>query len=115
MTEVESKHDRPGYETGDVNTKKIIIFGLGFVIVLALILIGLYQLFTAETEKQVYESVLKPESVPLRELHAREDEILNSYKLLDPAKKVYQIPIARAMQLLAEEAARQQIQLNNKR
>ncbi len=115
MTNEEIKHSKPGYETGDVNVKKIVLYGLGFAIVLALILFGLYQLFTAETEKQIYESVLKPESVPLRDLRAREDEILNSYKLLDPAKQVYQIPIARAMQLMADEAARSRIQPIRKR
>jgi hypothetical protein len=109
MANTEIKDNKPGYETGDVNSKKIIIVGLASAIVLALILVGLYQLFIAETEKQVYESVLKPESIPLRDLRAREDETLNSYKLLDPAKQLYQIPIARAMQLLSEEAARQSI------
>lgn len=110
MTNTEIKDNKPGYETGEVNVKKIIVVGLLSAIVLAAILIGLYQLFIAQAEKQIYESVLKPESVPLRDLRAREDEILNSYKLLDPTKKIYQIPIARAMQLLADEAARTQIQ-----
>lgn len=115
MTNSKLKDSHPGYETGDVNVKKIILFGLGFAVILAIILVGLYQLFMAQTEKQIYESVLKPESVPLRDLRAREDEILNSYKLIDPAKKVYQIPIARAMQLLADEAARSRIQPIRKR
>jgi hypothetical protein len=109
MANAEIKDSKPGYETGDVNVRKIILVGLTSAIVLALILVGLYQLFIAETEKQVYESVLKPESIPLRDLRAREDETLNSYKLLDPAKQLYQIPIARAMQLLSEETARQNI------
>jgi hypothetical protein len=106
MTDIEKKNGESRYETSDVNAKKIIIVGLTSAIVLALILVGLYQLFIAETEKQVYESVLKPESIPLRDLRAREEEALNSYKLLDPGKQQYQIPIARAMQLLSEEAAR---------
>ena len=109
MTNTEIKDNKPGYDTGEVNVKKIIVVGLISAIVLAAILIGLYQFFIARAEKQIYESVLKPESVPLRDLRAREDEILNSYKLLDSTKKIYQIPIARAMQLLAEESARPQI------
>jgi len=114
MVDIEKKNGESGYETSDVNAKKIIIVGLTSAIVLALILVGLYQLFIAETEKQVYEAVLKPESIPLRDLRAREEETLNSYKLLDPAKQLYQIPIARAMQLLAEEAAHQNVAPNRR-
>lgn len=110
MLGTELKGNKPGFDTGEVSVKKILFVGLLSAFVLAVILIGLYQLFIAQAEKQIYESVLRPESVPLRDLRAREDEILNSYKLLDPTKKVYQIPISRAMQLLAEESARPRIQ-----
>ena len=106
MADIKNNNGEPGYETGDVNVKKILIVGFTGAVLLALILVGLYQYFIAETERQVYESVLKPESTALRELRAREDEELNSYKLIDSSKAIYQIPIARAMQLLTDQASK---------
>ena len=38
-------------------------------------------------EQMMYDYVLKPESAPLRDLRAREMEILTTYKLLDPVKE----------------------------
>jgi hypothetical protein len=56
----------------------------------------------------MYDYVLKPESAPLRDLRAREMETLTTYKVLDPVKSVYRIPISRAMELMADEAYQEQ-------
>jgi len=93
-----------GYERKDVNVGKIVLVVAvcaGFLIV-AIILLSDY--FTAVTEEQKYEVVLRPESAQLRELRAHEDETLNTYKILDSAKGVYRIPIDRAMKVMADEA-----------
>jgi hypothetical protein len=61
-------------------------------------------LFLSTSEELVDQTVYKPQSTAIRELRAREAEELNSYKLLDPNKKIYQIPIDRAIKLMADEA-----------
>jgi hypothetical protein len=93
-----------GYEKGDANPVKIIGYGLGGVVLIAIILVFVYQLFLSTSEELVDEVVLKPQSTAIRELRAREDKELNSYKLLDPEKKIYRIPIDRAIKLMADEA-----------
>lgn len=97
-----------GYEERDVNIGRIALIGIGCVIILAVSLFLVDQYFIITKEKDIQEVVLKPQSVTLRELRSREDEILNSYKLMDTSKGIYQIPISRAMDLLAQNAYRTQ-------
>lgn len=100
----------PGYETRDVAIGRIMIFTvLGIVgIVAALVIVT--QIFIQQTETEIYQSVLAPESSALRELRAREDEELNSYGIIDTTGTgVYRIPIERSMQLLADEAYRDRV------
>lgn len=92
-----------GYEKKDVNVAKIVGFTIAIIVFLAAVLIFLNEYFVYSKENLIYEEALKPGSKDLRELHAREDEELNSYKVLDARKGVYQIPIDRAMQVLADE------------
>lgn len=96
--------ETPGYETRDVNLVKVLVYGTLGIIVLVVLVVFALDFFTAAREEAVYEAVLKPESVPLRELRTRETEELNSYAVLDAKKGAYRIPIERAMTLLAEEA-----------
>lgn len=98
--------DDTGYEKRDVSAVKLIVLGGLGLIILTVILVFLYEYFTAASGKMVKEMVLKPQSVALRELWAREAEELNSYKLLDEEKGIYQIPVNRAMELMADEAYR---------
>ena len=49
--------------------------------------------------------MLAPESQALRDLRAREDEELHSYRYLDRDKETVRLPIERAMELMASEAA----------
>lgn len=97
-----------GYEKRDINLRATIIVGSIIVLLIAVFLIMLRSIFVLSSEKMVQDLVLRPESTPLRELRARETETLTSYKLLDAEKKVYRIPISRAMELMAEEAYRAQ-------
>jgi hypothetical protein len=108
MTDIPGNtHSDDGYEKKDINVTKVFLFvGLSAVFLLVAILF-LNNYFTSATEEQIYNAVLKPESVTLRELRAREDETLNSYKRLDSAKGIYQIPIERAMKVMADEAFRE--------
>ncbi len=94
------------YEKKDVNVSKIVGFTVAIIILLTAILIFMMEYFIYSREKMVYENVLKPESVELRELRAKEDRILHSYEVVDEEKGVYRIPIDRAMKIVADEAYR---------
>ncbi len=96
--------ENSGYEKRDINMNKIALYAVLSVLVVAVVLIFLLDYYTAVREEIVYEAVLKPISTDLRELKAREAEELGSYKLLDKEKGIYQIPIERAMMLMAEDA-----------
>ncbi len=96
--------ESPGYETRDLNVRSIFAVGLVSLALLIIALIVLGQIFILSKEKAIEDQVLKPVSSPLRELRSHEDEVLNSYKVLDPQKGVYQIPIQQAIQILANHA-----------
>jgi hypothetical protein len=98
--------ENTGYEKQDVNLTKVFFFGILGVVILTVIVLFALDYFTAAKEEAVYEAVLKPQSAPLRELRAREEEELNSYAVLDAQKGIYRIPIERAMELMANEAYR---------
>ena len=100
----ENVDNSQGYEKSDVAIRGLFLWGGGIVVALTVIILLLDGLFIATKEEQVYESELKPESVSLRELRAQESAALDSYKMIDPIHNVVQIPIDRAMQLLADEA-----------
>ena len=93
-----------GYDKSDVNVKKAVIVGISIVAFIVVSLIVINEYFLSYKEKLVFDLVLSPESATLRDIRAKEDEVLNSYKLLDSAKATYRIPIDRAMEILAEEA-----------
>jgi hypothetical protein len=95
-----------GYEKRDVAAGKLLLVTAAATIFVAVVVIGLLQLFSAESEQQVYDTVLAPESAVLRDLRAHEDDILNSYAVVDSTKGVYRIPVERAMKLIADEAFR---------
>lgn len=99
-----------GYDKREVNVRATILIGALIVFVIAVILIVLSDFFVLKKEQMMYDYVLKPESAPLRDLRAREMEVLTTYKLLDPVKGVYRIPLSRAMELMADEAYRDQQQ-----
>ena len=94
------------YERRDANPRKIMIATVSLLAVVVALIIGLTELFKMTVEEQVTEAVLKPPSVQLMDIVAKEQEVLNNYKIIDAAKGVYQIPIARAMEIVAEEAQR---------
>ncbi|MEJ2054514.1 MAG: hypothetical protein P8X42_11395 [Calditrichaceae bacterium] len=92
-----------GYEKTDVNIAKIAGYTVVTIILLAAILLFLneYFVFEMETMKSERNQVV---SSQLRDLRASEDKALHSYKIINPDKNIYQIPIDRAMKLVADEA-----------
>lgn len=101
-----STNQQSGYEKADINVNKVILFFVLGVIVTVIILIFLLDYFKAVREDTIYGAVLRPESATLRELRARENEELTTYKIIDADKGIYRIPIERAKKLFAEEAWR---------
>ena len=87
--------------------RALLIAGLGIcsIIGLVLVILGVQAYFDHVREETSYQQVYVPVAQDLRDLHAKEAEELNTYKYLDRNKGTVQIPIGRAMQLLAEEAA----------
>jgi hypothetical protein len=100
---INHQSNNSGYEKSDLRVNKVVIYGVIAVIVFVAIIVFLMDYFVTTREEIVYETVLKPESAALRDLRAREGEILNSYQVLDSVNDVYRIPIERAMKLIAEE------------
>ncbi len=97
-----------GYDAHEANLRPIIIIGVVSIALLIVSLVLVDQFFIATKERLVEEVVLSPESIALREQRAREEEVLNSYHVIDAGKGIYQIPIQRAMELLANEAYKNQ-------
>ena len=97
------ENNKVGYETSDISTRNLYISGGVLIVLLIVIIVGLNELFLANREQEVSEKVLQADSSELRELEAREAEALHSYEMLDRENDVVQIPIDRAMQLVAEE------------
>ena len=91
------------YEKRDVNVSKIVGFAIVIVVFLVAVIVFLNEFFIYEVEniKEERDSVV---STQLRDLRAAEEETLNSYKVLNADKDKYQIPIDRAMKLMADEA-----------
>lgn len=80
-------------------------FGIASVIGLVVVILGIQAYFDHLREQAEYEKVAVPVSQDLKNLHSQEDEELNHYKYLDRNTGVIQIPISRAMELIAQEAA----------
>jgi hypothetical protein len=92
-----------GYETRDVDVRKVFFFILLGIAALVLILFALNAYFSYVAEEEIYEMVLRPESKDLVELRQNEDRILNSYGVVDSVNGVYRIPIDSAMKEILRE------------
>jgi hypothetical protein len=75
------------------------VFG-AIVVGLILVVLGVQAIYDRVLEQQIYVKVLEPVSEDLKDLRAREDEQLHSYRYIDRAAGTVRIPIERAMELL---------------
>lgn len=96
-----------GYEKSDVKARNLFLASIIVIALIVVILVAMNEIFISSREKVVHEVVLSKKSAELRELRAREAEILGNYELLDPQTGRYRIPIERAMEVMAEEAFRE--------
>lgn len=98
-----------GFDRAEPNARAIAAFGFATIVLLAVVVVGLQFYFDRTLEQQVYVQVLAPESQALTSLRAREDEELNTYRFIDRDKGLVRIPVERAIELLAAEAAQDQL------
>ena len=98
---------KPGVDFDRSEPRAWLIVGLGLTAIIALVavILGIQAYFDYVREQAIYEKVSVPVADDLKNLRTQEDEELNTYKYLDRNKGVVQIPISRAMELLAQEAS----------
>ncbi|PWB73658.1 hypothetical protein C3F09_04960 [candidate division GN15 bacterium] len=106
MAQEPASYSPSGYEKRDVNIRLIVLVTVVCVAVIVASLFWIKSFFTRVTEETVYQMVLKPGSLTLKELRAHEDQALSTYQIIDRSKGIYQIPIDSAMAILARERAR---------
>jgi hypothetical protein len=111
----------PGHEKRDVTFRPIVWAGTGALVVLALVFVLVRWVYLSDVAHEALESPpanpltssygrqLPPEprlqTKPVQDLtalHAAEDSVLNSYGWIDRKAGTVRIPIARAMELLAQ-------------
>src|SRR3954471_16321077 len=97
--------DNPGFDTSDPNTPGVTIFIVLFVVTLVLVIGATIVYYNVAQQQHEEEVLLSKPSEELGNLHAREDEQLKTYGYINKEKGVVQIPLARAMELVAREAA----------
>lgn len=111
MVEEETSHEEnAGYETRDVDLRTVAVWASLTIVALILSIVFVWDFYVGQREAIVERVVLSPQSAELRELRAREAEELGTYKRLDSAAGQYRIPIERAMELVAAEAYRRQVE-----
>jgi hypothetical protein len=94
-----------GFDRSEPNVRIIAIFGAGTLVLLVVAVLALQYYYDRVLEEQVFVKVQEPVAQTLVDLRAREDEELHAYRYLDREKGTVRLPIERAMELLASEAA----------
>lgn len=97
-------HEEVDYERSDSNLRQIVVVGILSVIVLGASFFAVEDYFSLGREEVMQETSLSVLWPGLRAIHISEAEALTKYKLLNADSGRYQIPIERAMKLLADEA-----------
>lgn len=100
------------FDRRDAKTSVLTIISVSVIGVLALMIIGVYFLYVWAYESQdqaVYSGVSSQE---LQAIHTREEEVLHRYAFIDKEKGVVRIPIDRAMEIVAADAAADKVFYN---
>lgn len=97
--------NNPGYDTGEPNAIGLIAFVITFVVLLVVIIGATAGYFDWAWNRQEESVIQERPSEDLAALRAREDAQLKSYGYINRDKGQLQIPIDRAMELVAQEAA----------
>jgi hypothetical protein len=96
-----------GFDRTEPNVKAIFAFTAGSIIILVLVIVALQGYFDDLYQRAVYQKVLSQPSERLEEVRNRDNWNLTHYMYgdLNPNSGRVRIPVDRAMQLFAEEAA----------
>ncbi|MDZ7638164.1 MAG: hypothetical protein U5J83_07920 [Bryobacterales bacterium] len=93
-----------GYEETDARVGFIAWAGVAIVVFLVVTVLSVQAYFDSVHEREEYVKVLEPVSEDYKNLRAREDAELFSYKFVDREKGIVRLPIQRAMDLVVAEA-----------
>jgi hypothetical protein len=93
-----------GYEETDVRVGFIAWAGVGIIVFLVVTVLAIQAYFDSVHQREEYVKVLEPVSEDYKNLRAREDAELYSYKFVDREKGIVRLPIQRAMDLVVAEA-----------
>ena len=96
-------NNKKEYEIKDIPVKSVAIGGVVFMIIVGITLFLLYEYYISVLAATEHELKLSKQSKKLMELRKLEDESLNSYKIIDEEKQIYQIPIERSKELMLDE------------
>ena len=97
--------DNPGYDPAEPNSRGLVVFLILTVFILIGVFVGVSAFWDVAFEHQEQEVLLGKPSEDLAALHAREDLQLKTYGYINKDKGIVQIPIDRALELVAREAA----------
>ena len=103
--EIRHADPREGFDHTEPKVTSIAAFGIGCVLLLALTILALQSYFNKIWNDAVYEKILAPPSEQLKTLHNREDWNLTHYGYTDKKAGTVRIPVDKAMELFAQEAA----------
>lgn len=112
----ESLHDpnhpsvKDGYERQDVNGMTGVWLSVLFIVFMILTFVFINEYFNFAVEADKHKSQRIPQSTLLRDVHARDQEILTTYAVIDSTKGTYRIPIDKAMQMMADSAFSKQVE-----
>ena len=96
-------NNKKEYEIRDIPVKSVAIGVVVFIIIIGITLFLLYEYYIRVLDDTEHEFKLSKRSKKLMELRKLEDESLNSYKIIDEEKQIYQIPIDRSKELMLDE------------
>ena len=104
MTTREGAHDEAVQAGGtEPNTSLTAVVGVVSAILLFAIVVTLQAFFYRSERAEDQRKVVAVAPEELSQLRAQQEELLHTYKWVDPAKGVVAIPIERAMEIVVKE------------
>jgi hypothetical protein len=94
-----------GYERTEPNARKIALLTGVIVATIIVVCFFVYWWYVLEKERAFYREFQVPVWQTLKDVRTYETERLTQYKYIDKAKGSVQLPIERAMEIYAQEAA----------
>jgi hypothetical protein len=106
--------DGVDYDRHDARSGIIAAVSISILVLLVVMIVGVYWLYTVAYEKVEYDQYTGVASKELQAIQAREDEQLHKYAYIDKEKGVIRLPIDRAMAIVEAEYAEGKAGYNTK-